>query len=264
MRSGIVFASISGTMAAIPPPNTWIKVRAQARGGKFLGPKVTAPQLAITGNGEPLANPITLDNSGSGTVVATPDTAASRNAVFVATPPEAQSYPAAGAYFVEPPSVDTVGFYLSEAMLVTFTATAYAPDPVTASATMWMSPGMNLTADPGLVLTFPGLVTSVTKTSYSGGVVSVTASVEMMCGCPITPQPWTTTPPDTEPYWPSYELEVTATVNGQTFPLQCTGNNTFSGTLAIALENQQYGVMVVAQQAAETNVGIAMGSVSGG
>ena len=251
-------------MAAIPPPNTWIKVRAQARGGKFLGPKVTAPQLVITGKGEPLADPITLDNSASGTVVATPDAAASRNAIFVAPPPSAQSYPAAGAYFVEPPSASTVGFYLSEPMLVTFTATAYAPDPVTATATMWMSPGMNLSADPGLVLTFPGLVTSVTNTSYSGGVVSVTASVEMMCGCPITPQPWTTTPPDTEPYWPSYEFEVAATVDGQTFALQCTGTNTFSGTLAIVLGKSQYGVMVVAQQPAETNVGIAIGSVSAG
>lgn len=243
---------------------TQIKVRVQAHGGKFLGPKVAPPALVVRVAGMTVnLFEGTFDNSASGTVVASPDPTASPNAILVPPPPTGASvfYPGAGAYFVEPPedaAALVASFDLDAPAILEFIATTGS---VSTSAMMAVYPGMQLLEDPGFILTFPGLLTSITSASYDGKNVSVEASVEMMCGCPITPNP-TTAPADTEPYWPSYAFNVTAHVAGQQIPLACTAVNTFSGTGAVTLEKGSYDLTVVAEQPSATNVGIASGTVS--
>jgi len=243
--------------------NMQIKVRVQARGGKFLGPAVQAPHLAvreaISGN---LLFQDTFDNSASGTVVATPSPTASRNAIVVQTPPTAQDYPGAGAYSLQPPAEGAsliATFDLSEPMLVSFIVTAFtkAGDKLINAATMQLAPNTTLLDDPGLLITIPGLLVSAATATYDGTTVTVQATVTMMCGCPITPQPWSANPPTTLPYWPSYEFNVTAYIAGMaSIPLQCTANDTFKGSAAMALQpGSTYNVTVVALQPAETNSG---------
>lgn len=245
--------------------NVQIKVRLQARGGKFLGPSVGTPELVvrIPGATAPLfTGP--FNNASSGTVIATPATSSSRNSIVVQTPPQAEAYPAAGAYALDPPGSDAMilaCFDLTEPTPVEFIATAYTKDPevaLTTSTTMQLCPGTTLVNDPGLLLTIPGLIVSNVLSSYGDSVLTVSATVTMMCGCPITPQPWSTTPPDTEPYWPSYEFEVTATIAGQPpLQLQCTAANTFSASTPATLTPGTYTVTVAALQPAESNSGYA-------
>src|SRR5258706_16058386 len=89
--------------------NVQIKVRLQARGGKFLGPSVGTPQLVVRIPGPtPPLFPGPFNNAASGTVIATPTASSSRNSIVVQTPPQAESYPAAGAYALEPPGSDAM------------------------------------------------------------------------------------------------------------------------------------------------------------
>ena len=244
--------------------NVQVKVRLQARGGKFLGPAVDAPQLLVRKAGEtaPLFSG-TFNNASSGTVVATPTPGSSRNAIVVQTPEKAQFYPAAGAYALEPPAGEAMivaSFPLTEPCAVEFVATAFTKNPaipLTTSTTMQLCPNTDLTADPGLLLTIPGLIVGSVKASYANSVLAVSATVTMMCGCPITPQPWTTTPPDTEPYWPSYEFIVTANIAGTILPLQCTAADTFTGSASVDLAPGAHVVTVCAIQPAECNSGYA-------
>lgn len=252
-------------------PNVQVKVRVQARGGKFLGPKVTPPTLTvrIAGQEEVLFSG-TFDNSASGTVVATPSPAASRNAIVVQPVQPPQFYPAAGAYALEPPPAQALliaSFALDAPAPVEFAATAYAGSgaALTTSTTLQLWPGITLLDDPGVLITIPGLLVTVTSATYASDThtLTVQATAEMMCGCPITPQPWTT-PPDTEPYWPSYEFAVTAAIPGLTsFPLTCQKPNTFEGSVdGLTLESGTYEVFVFAQQAGESNAGYGAGSLT--
>lgn len=50
----------------------------------------------------------------------------------------------------------------------------------------WILPGQGLTEGDGWVVELPGLVITP-KTAVSDGKLSVSAKVELMCGCPITP-----------------------------------------------------------------------------
>lgn len=244
--------------------NVRIKVRLQARGGKFLGPNVSTPSLVVRRPGDP--TPLftgMFNNAASGTVVATPTTGASRNTIVVQPSPKTEFYPAAGSYALEPPGDEAMivaCFDLAEPSPVEFIATAYTKNPVvalSASATMQLSPGMTLLNDPGLLLTVPGLIVGDVSASYHAGVLTISATVTMMCGCPITPQPWTT-PPDTEPYWPSYAFEVTASIPGlPPVPLDCTATNTFSASVPAIIPQGTHQVTVVAVQPAETNCGYA-------
>src|SRR6185295_9588455 len=183
-------------------------------------------------------------------------------------------YPTPGPYWLEVPAGEgerIVQLYLTEPSLLEFAATAYAPTAVYASATMWVLPEMQLLDDPGLVLTIAGLYTTVTA-SVVGSMVTVNAKVEMMCGCPITPQPPlpppTPPPPQgTEMYWPSTEFDVRAELrprdgrNPHSFRLDCTGTSAFCGSAD--MQRGTYDVWLVAVQAQETNVGFASTAVTG-
>jgi hypothetical protein len=253
----------------MPPAYTQVKVRVQARGGKILGPAATVkqPLLSVRNvlTGETLISDAPMNNGSSGTVV--PESqfsdGVSRNAIVVQPPAVSPTYPAPGPYWLEVPDGEgelIVQLHLDEPSLLEFRATAYAPDPVYASATMWVVPGMQLLADPGLMLTIAGLYATV-DASASKGTVSISANVAMMCGCPITVQPSQTLPANTEPYWPSTEFAVTAQLRADggttvyAFPLSCTGTSTYTGSSNVP--PGVYDVWVVAVQTNETNVGFA-------
>jgi hypothetical protein len=253
----------------MPPLYAQVKVRVQARDGKILGPASTVKQPLLTvrnvQTGQILITDAPMNNGSSGTVVPGSQFGSgnSRNAIVVQPPAISPSYPAPGPYWLEVPDGQgelIVQLPISEPSLLEFQATAFAPDPVYASATMWVMPGMQLLADPGLVLTIAGLYATVSA-SASNGTAYLSANVTMMCGCPITVQPSQTLPPNTEPYWPSTEFTVTAQLraNGgaEVYVLQltCTSTSTFTGSLNVP--PGVYDVSVVAVQTNETNVGFA-------
>jgi hypothetical protein len=251
----------------MPPASTQVKVRVQARDGKILGPAVKQPLLSVRNvvTGETLINDAAIDNSSSGTVVPNSQfcDGVSRNAIVVEPPAISASYPAPGPYWLQTPVGKgelIVQLPLVEPSRLEFRATAFAPDPVFASATMWVLPHMQLLADPGIVLTIAGLYATV-KATASNGTVNISANVTMMCGCPITVQPSQTLPPKTEPYWPSTEFEVTAQLRANgglkviSCPLTCTSTSEFTGSTHVP--PGAYDVWVLATQAKETNVGFA-------
>ncbi|HBL29614.1 MAG TPA: hypothetical protein DD490_22500 [Acidobacteria bacterium] len=251
-----------------------MKVRVQARDGKILGPAPTVRQPLLSVRNVltrvTLIKDCPMNNGSSGTVVPVSkfSEGVSRNAIVV-QPPGGTAAP--GPYWLQPPAglgELIVELHLTEPSLLEFTATAFAPDPVCASATMWVLPSMQLLADPGLVLTIAGLYTTVTA-SVANQTVTIQANVTMMCGCPITLQPPPAPPPPgeapPEPYWPSGEFEVTAQIRANggldvlSFPLTCSGTSTFKGSLD--LKPGTYDLWVVAVQPAETNVGFARATV---
>lgn len=253
----------------MPLANTFVKVRVQARDGKILGPAATVKQPLLTVRnvvtGEILIDGKPFNTASSGTVVPVSQFSDKvlRNAIVVQ--PSETSSTAPGPYWLEPTEGQgelIVPLLLNEPSLLEFRATAYAPDPVDSSTTMWVLPGMRLLYDPGLVLTIAGLYATVTATA-SAGVISVTANVTMMCGCPITPQP---APPNTEPYWPSTEFNVAAEIrdsNGQlvtTLHLDCTSTSLFTGSTSVS--PGEYEIRLIAVQITESNVGFARTKVS--
>lgn len=258
----------------MPPAYAQVKVRLQARGGKILGPAPTVrqPLLSVWNvqTGQVLVSGAPMNTGSSGKVVRADQFGYgdSRNAIVVQPPSISPTYPELGPHWLEVPDGEgelIVQLHLTEPSLLEFRATAYAPDPVYASATMWVMPYMQLLDDPGLVLTIAGLYATVT-TSVSNGKVSITANVTMMCGCPITVQPSQTLPPKTEHFWPSTEFQVTAQIraNGgtsvQAFDLKCSDTSTYTGS--VDLRSGVYDLWVVAVQANETNVGFARATVT--
>ena len=256
----------------MPPISAQVKVRVQARDGKILGPASTVkPPLLTVRNvhtGEVLIHDQPFNNKSSGTVVLESQfgNTVSRNAIVVQPPaisPSSPTYPKPGPYWLQTPAGQgelIVSLPIKEPSLLEFRATAFAPDPVISSATMWVLPGMQLLSDPGLVLTIAGLYVTV-KASANAGAISIQANVTMMCGCPITPQPSQTLPPNTEPYWPSNEFIVMAELRGnqgqQVPPLKlvCTSTSMFTGSANVP--SGDYEIRVSAVQAQESNVGFA-------
>ncbi len=252
-----------------------VKVRLQARGGKILGPAVQQPLLTVynlTTKGTPITDKGFIQGS-SGTVVSSYQAGVSRNVIVVEPPALSSTYPTPGPYWLEPPAGEgelIVQLDLTEANQLEFRAKAFAPYPVYASATLWVSPGMQLLDDPGLVLTIEGLYTTLTATA-AGGKVNLEATVKMMCGCPITPQPplpppSPPPPAGTEMFWPSSEFDVSAEIYPQAggsmipVPLKCTATSTYSGSAD--LPKGTFDVWLVAVQAKETNVGSARTTVT--
>jgi hypothetical protein len=253
-----------------------VMVRAQANGGKYIGPKVaTAPKLSVLVNGQPLIQDVTIPNNNSGVVVQPQDSTSSPYPIVV-QPQTVPSnwYPTPGTYWLDPPpSPDqdqaqvTVSLPLTAPTPVQFQVTAYAPHPVVSSVTVTIDPGQTYTNQPGIVVPVYGLyIPAFTATAKGGGQVDVQATVQMMCGCPITQQPASGPPPSgVEPYWPSTEFAVTAVFVSPLNPIPyffgipCTGENQFSKTVSVPLGS--YQVFLVANQPATNNSGVASTSI---
>jgi len=128
----------------------------------------------------------------------------------------------------------------------------------TVAVSQWLLPGKDV--DP-LVLELPGLVVNLHELPallrLQGGEVTVpvAARVEMMCGCPLTP----------DGHWDSDEFEITAQLLRDGLPV--TGavlgyageSSEFEGN-AVVTEPGRYEVLVRAHQPRTGNSGIARGT----
>ncbi|HEX8692296.1 MAG TPA: hypothetical protein VF746_07765 [Longimicrobium sp.] len=246
------------------PQQTSVLIRVQARGGKFLGPGVRYSLVSVLNGSEVLFGPVqaagdsgVVDSKAGDPFAA----AASRDVIAVQPTP---SGPPAGGYWLLPDAATagvTATFPLAEPALLEFRATALydTSSPVTASVMMWVVPGMQLTSEPGLLLSIPGLNVSVAPTV--GAEVGVTATVTMMCGCPVTTPTWPPPSGGPEPYWPAPEFQVVAVLTPpsgspatQTMTFQ--GTNTFTASFPLPPPGEST-VAVYAVQQAESNVGYA-------
>jgi len=243
---------------------TNVLVRVQAKGGKFLGPDAGYSQVTLrqADTGEVLAQGIA--SGGSGNLLANFVPSATRNPVVTTQTTGAQSLLWLSAM---PPTIPPAAGFLATLdldapALVEFTAeglTNNESNGHSVTETMWVTPGADLTAEPGMVLVIPGLIVKNVETSVTGTSLTVTAWVSMMCGCKIDP---------TLPWLPT-EFFVTATVTGAsgaqvaqaTLAFQTT--STFGTSAPITLPGPgTYTVAVEAVQPAEANVGSASISVT--
>lgn len=244
---------------------TNVLVRVQAKGGKFLGPDAGYSQVTITdvSTGNVLARGIASGGSGN---LSSPNffPSCTRQPVVTTQGNGAQSLLWLSAM---PPTIPpTAGFQatldLDAPTLVRFTADALTggkPNGHSVSQTMWITPGADLSAEPGVVLVIPGLIVNVLSATVNGSSLSVTAWVSMMCGCKIDPA---------LPWLPG-EFAVTATVTcadgKQVKPatLSFQKTSTFVTTPPIELPGPgTYTVSVDAVQPAEGNVGSATATVT--
>jgi hypothetical protein len=236
---------------------TNVLVRVQAKGGKFLGPDAGYSLVTISAGDTILAQGIA--EGGSGTLSGSFSQAATRQAI-VTQQFGTQTVLWLSATPGEPTAGLTAAIDLAEPTLVTFTAEAITndtPNGHLVSQTMWLQPGEDLTAEPGVVLVMPGLIVDV-QSPASGSATStgalVKAWVTMMCGCRIDP---------TLPWQPS-EFTVTASFahpGGSPIveiPLTFEQTSVFGMDVSLALpEPGDYTVTVTALQPGEGNVGTA-------
>lgn len=227
----------------MPYINTPLRIRVQAHGGKYLGPAVPQPSVAIAVPYQPPGKLMAVPNGTSGTVSPTRSARSSPYPIVVQPPGVGHYKP--GTYYLdpEPPAGSgqsplnyldvTLSLPTDKPSDVLFTVTA---GEVTISTTVTIAAGdTRYAGDPGLVLVVPGLRitnTSVVSTAHGS---QVTASVAMMCGCEIGADDAA----PAEPYWPAYEFGVFASYPGLPLaPLFCTDPKTlsvFSGTLLASI-----------------------------
>jgi len=241
--------------------STIILVRVQAKGGKFLGPDAPYSQVTLTdiATGNVLARGTA--SGGSGNLSGTFEPSCTRQPIVTTQPSGAQGIQWLSA--LPPTTPPAAGFTatldLEAPAFVRFTAeslTDATPNGHSVSETMWVTPGADLAAEPGVVLVIPGLIVKVLSAAVSGSALSVTAWVTMMCGCKIDPAlPWLPT-----------EFTVSATVTDSSgtsvtaapVPLIFRTTSTFSTSTPIALPGPgTYTLTVDAVQPAEANVGSA-------
>lgn len=241
---------------------TRVLVRVQAKGGKFIGPDggyalVTLREVVT---GEILAQRIATGGSGALSAAFTPG--ATREVIVTpGTPSETVQWLSA------PAGQSTAGLLatldLHRPTLVEFSATTLSngiPNGHQVKQQMWLTPGVHLDAEPGVVLVIPGLSVQILAPDVAtpvAGSVGVTAWVAMMCGCKVSDAPGS-------PWVPS-EFRVHARLRavGGDFvaeaPLAFQATSTFGTQAPIALPPGagSYELVVDAVQAAEGNVGSA-------
>ncbi|HET7234368.1 MAG TPA: hypothetical protein VFJ16_30420 [Longimicrobium sp.] len=244
--------------------STPILVRVQAKGGKFLGPDAGYSQVTLrnAASGDVLAQGIA--SGGSGNLLEAFNPSATRQAVVTTQSTGAQSLLWLSAM---PPTLPAaaglrVSLDLAAPTLVQFTAESLTndkPNGHSVTQTMWVTPGADLGAEPGVVLVIPGLIVNVLSTTVEERSLNVTAWVTMMCGCKIDP---------TLPWLPT-EFAVTATVTDAEgnpvaqAPLTFDTTSTFTPAQPIALPGAgTYTLAVSAVQPAEGNAGSASTTIT--
>lgn len=120
----------------------------------------------------------------------------------------------------------------------------------TVTTTLWMIPGRHLT-DPGLIMHMPGLIVDLIESAQKNNQLALTATVTMMCGCPITEKG----------LWKSEDFTVMAQLIqegsriGET-ALTFTGkDNTFSGAFETPPAGE-YELIVYGVQESAGNAGV--------
>jgi len=233
---------------------TSILIRVQARGGKFLGPDIGYATVTVRNaqTGQVLASgPAGTTGNDSGNLTLTPSSGASSGVVL--------TYPGPQVWYLTAKPGQTAFFHasfdLTTPTLVEISAQARG---IASSGTMWIEPGSQLNAEPGYIVTMPGLAVDIIAVKAANKAFAVSAKVTMMCGCPINDRQ---TDPTGPIQWPSSEFEVWAelrsggVVTRGTLGLQQT--SIFSGSVNWPPASGTYELAVVAVQKSESNVGIA-------
>lgn len=237
---------------------TRVLVRVQARGGKFIGPDggYSLVTLREVVSGEILAQRIAT--GGSGNLSATFSRGASRE-VIVTPGTDGDT-----VQWLSAPS-GTAGLMatldLHRPTLVEFSATTLSngiPNGHGVREQMWLTPGVHLDQEPGVVLVIPGLSVQILTPDVAtpvAGSVNVTAWVAMMCGCKIADQsPWLP-----EEFRVHARLRAVGADWEAEAPLRFQATSTFGTEKPIELPPGagNYELVVDAVQAAEGNVGSA-------
>lgn len=178
------------------PRKTKIRVRVQAKGGKFLGDDIGGALVTIRDGrtGELLASGPTRGDSGS--VVSAYSADASQRAIVTpGATPTVQWLQAATTTSKFDAALD-----LERPTLLEVTALGPAGGLQSAhrvTTAQWVVPGQHLVEGPGFVVELPGLLLQVLEPPTHRKLASVPvkvplrANVTMMCGCPIsTGEPW--------------------------------------------------------------------------
>lgn len=232
-----------------------VVVRAQARGGKFLGMGVNetpAPSLKVFAGGIQVAQ-ATFVTANSGTVTAG-QTQPPTYPIVVTQGQKASPIYVPGTYYVQaentptPDSLAKVTLELGQQPVeYTFEVTAYNSDTGTAEAITVTSHRASLSAgsDLDVVVPIDGLRITNIQATRSG----ITAGIAMMCGCKVTPLQWAPSPPPKpEPYWPEYEFEVAAEWQGGSgAAMTCVDAGQFA-TQDVSLAPGKYTVTIYASQ----------------
>jgi hypothetical protein len=238
---------------------TRVLVRVQAKGGKFIGPDggYSLVTVRAVATGQVLAQGVATGGSGALSPVFTPS--ASRSVIV--TPQAAGDL----VQWLSAPAGQSTAGLLAEVQIDQPTLVRFSAQSLTngianghsVSQQMWLTPGVNLVEEPGVVLVMPGLDVQILAPNVSAAPTAsldVTAWVAMMCGCKIDP---------TLPWLPT-EFSVTARVTeldgsfDETVPLAFQSTSTFGTATPIALPGPgNYALAVDAVQSAEGNVGSA-------
>jgi len=190
------------------PVSTPIKIRVQAKGGKFLGDDIGGAEVTVRDaqTGQWLAGGVVQGDSGS--LQTTYAANASRSVVVNSA--------TSTVYWLVPNPGNTtsqVVFHLPLTRPTLLEIEAFGPLGGLQSAERvvtrtWAIPGQAMTQDPGFVVELPGLLLQVQQPPTHLEAVrlpaqlSLLANVTMMCGCPI----------GNNPYWPSSEFTVSALI----------------------------------------------------
>ena len=233
---------------------TSVLIRAQARGGKYLGPDIGYSTVTVRDaqTGRILASgPAGTAGDDSGNLSLTVSNYASSGVVLTYPGPQVwylTTNPGKTAFF-------QANFDIANPTLVEISAQARG---IASSGTMWIEPGSQLNTEPGYIVTMPGLAVDIIAVKAANGAFAVSAKVTMMCGCPINDQK---TDPKGPIQWPSSEFEVWAElrrggiVTRGTLGLQET--SIYSGSVNWPPTSGNCELAVVAVQKSESNVGIA-------
>ncbi len=175
---------------------TKIRVRVQAKGGKFLGDDIGGALVTLRDGqtGEILASGVTSGDSGTlagdyspAASLATIVTPGRKPVVHWLVASKTTSRFDASLALERPTLLEVSAFGAVGGLQAAHRVTS----------AQWVVPGQDLTEGPGFVVEIPGLLLQVLEPPTHLGLVSVptavplVANVTMVCGCPIdTDEPW--------------------------------------------------------------------------
>lgn len=240
--------------------NANVIVRVQARGGKFLAGDIGYSQVRIIDPQGNTTGPFVTQGANSGWFQAA-------WAPGIVTEPLPPGSTGSERYYLtsdaQSACLATTVAVGDEPALYTFEATALfkTANPVTATSAVWILPPDANNTPQEVLIVIPGLAVSVTDVSIGGGVLSVTATVTMMCGCPIIGRiPFNGNPNEMviSP-WPPEDFEVTGELQTSIGPRPLAftyqTKNTFTAAVPLPFFVTASSVNVTAVQPRMKNAG---------
>ncbi len=171
LPSLVLIAGLGSAVPALAEP-TSVTVRVIAQDAKFIGESMGSARVELRDveTGELLASGLTSGSTGS-------------------TPLIMETHPRQNIKSDSESAKFNTTLDIDKPTLVEVTAFGPLDRPhtmLTVKQQRWIMPGEPLTQGDGWLVELPGIAISPT-TETSKGKVSVTAFIELMCGCPITP-----------------------------------------------------------------------------